>query len=83
MSDNYPNPSNPITKINYQPAELSKVKLTVYDMPGKEIVTLVNEEKSAGRYETEFDGTGLPSGVYFYRIETEKYSDKKKLLLPK
>ncbi len=73
LSQNYPNPFNPTTKIKYQLPELSKVKLTVYDVLGREVKTLVNEEKPAGSYEVEFDGTNLPSGIYFYRIEAGKF----------
>lgn len=83
LFQNFPNPFNPATKIKYQISELSKVRLTVYDMLGREITTLVNEEKAAGLYEVEFNGTELPSGVYFYRIETGKYSDTKKFVLLK
>jgi hypothetical protein len=83
LFQNYPNPFNPTTKIRYQIPELSKVKLTVYDVLGREVTTLVNEEKPAGVYEVEFDGANLPSGVYFYRIEAEKYSETKKFILLK
>ena len=83
LSQNYPNPFNPTTKIKYQFPEMSKVKLTVYDVLGREVKTLVNEEKPAGNYEVEFDGTNLTSGIYFYRIETEKFSDTKKFVLLK
>jgi hypothetical protein len=83
LFDNYPNPFNPTTKIKYQLPELSKVKLTVYDVLGREVKILVNEEKPAGNYEVEFDGTNLPSGIYFYRIETSKFSDTKKFVLLK
>ncbi len=83
LYQNYPNPFNPITKIKYQLPELSKVRLTVYDVLGREIKVLVDQEKPAGTYEVQFDGTSLPSGVYYYRIETGKYSDTKKLLLLK
>ena len=83
LFDNFPNPFNPTTKIKYQSPELSKVKLTVYDVLGREVKTLVNEEKPAGSYEVEFDGTNLPSGIYFYRIETSKFSDTKKFVLLK
>jgi hypothetical protein len=83
LSDNFPNPFNPTTRIKYQIPELSKVKLTVFNLLGVKIATLVNEEKPAGVYEVVFDGTGLSSGVYFYRIETGRYSDTKKLLLLK
>ena len=83
LCQNYPNPFNPTTKIKYQIPGLSKVKLTVYDVLGREVKTLVNEEKSAGNYEVEFDGTNLTSGIYFYKIETEKFSDTKKFVLLK
>jgi hypothetical protein len=83
LYQNYPNPFNPTTKIKYQIPVLSKVRLTVYDMLGREIKTLINEEKPAGPYEVEFNGAGLSSGVYFYRIETGKYSDTKKFVLLK
>lgn len=83
LSQNYPNPFNPTTKIKYQLPEISKVKLTIYDVLGREIKTLVNEEKPAGSYEVEFGGTGLPSGVYFYRIEAGSFSDTKKFILMK
>lgn len=83
LSQNYPNPFNPTTKIKYQIPELSNVKLSVYDILGREVRTLVNEEKPAGSYEVEFNGTDLSSGIYFYRIETAKYSDTKKFVLLK
>jgi hypothetical protein len=83
LSQNYPNPFNPTTIIKYQIPGLSKVRLTVYDMLGREIKTLVDDEKSAGAYEVEFNGIGLPSGVYLYRIEAGKYSDTKKFILIK
>lgn len=83
LYQNYPNPFNPTTKIKYQVPELTQVRVTVYDVLGKEIKTLVNEEKPAGIYELEFDGTSLPSGVYLYRIEAGMYSDTKKFILLK
>ena len=83
LTQNYPNPFNPVTKIKYRLPELSKVRLTVYDVLGREIKVLVDQEKPAGTYEIEFDGTNLPTGVYFYRIEAGKYSDTKKLMLLK
>jgi photosystem II stability/assembly factor-like uncharacterized protein len=74
LSQNYPNPFNPNTKIKYQIPELSFITLTVYDVLGKEVATLVNEEKAVGSYEVEFNSTGLshqtiPSGIYFYRLK--------------
>ncbi|HSD62684.1 MAG TPA: T9SS type A sorting domain-containing protein [Ignavibacteriaceae bacterium] len=85
LFQNYPNPFNPSTVIKYQVPELSKVKLTVYDVLGREIKTLVNEEKPVGSYEVEFSAKGgnLSSGIYFYRIEAGKFSDAKKFVLLK
>ncbi|MEP0860022.1 MAG: T9SS type A sorting domain-containing protein, partial [Ignavibacterium sp.] len=59
------------------------VTLKVYDVLGKEITTLVNEEKQAGVYEVEFDGRNLPSGVYFYKLTAGNYSQTKKMILLK
>ena len=73
LKQNYPNPFNPSTTIKFTipsnvKGRMSNVTLKVYDVLGNEIVTLVNEEKPAGNYEVEFDGNGLPSGVYFYQL---------------
>jgi len=83
LFQNFPNPFNPITKINYQIPELSFVTLKVYDVLGSEIVTLVNEEKPIGSYEVKFDATNLPSGIYFYRIQAGSFVETKKMLLLK
>jgi hypothetical protein len=64
----FPNPFNPTTTIKYQIPALSVVTLKVYDVLGNEIAKLVNEEKQSGTYDVEFDGTALPSGIYFYRL---------------
>jgi len=69
LSQNYPNPFNPITNIQYQIPELSSVILKVYDVLGKEVATLVNEEKPSGSYKVKFDGSDLASGIYFYRLQ--------------
>jgi photosystem II stability/assembly factor-like uncharacterized protein len=69
LEQNYPNPFNPGTVINWQVAVNSFVTLKVYDVLGNEIAVLVNEEKAAGSYQTEFDGSGLASGTYIYRLE--------------
>jgi len=69
LSNNYPNPFNPATTIKYQIPELSFVTLKVYNVLGNEIAILINEEKSVGSYEVEFDATGIVSGIYFYRIQ--------------
>jgi len=83
ISQNYPNPFNPTTKIKFDLKNSSLVKIVVFDMIGKEVATLVNENLSAGSYESNFDGSKLTSGIYFYRIETENYSEVKKMTLLK
>ena len=84
LGQNYPNPFNPSTTISYQlPVAAGHVSLKVYDVLGREVATLVNEQKAPGNYEVKFDGSKLASGVYIYRIEAGKFSDLKKLLLIK
>jgi flagellar hook assembly protein FlgD len=67
--------------INYQLAVNSIVTVRVYDLLGREVVTLVNEQKSAGNYTAQWDATHFASGVYFYRLQAGAFSDTKKLLL--
>jgi len=69
LSNNYPNPFNPSTKINYQIPELSFIIIKVFDILGNEIETLVDEEKPAGIYELTWNAANLPSGVYFYQLK--------------
>ncbi|MCK4559866.1 MAG: T9SS type A sorting domain-containing protein, partial [Calditrichia bacterium] len=83
LDQNYPNPFNQSTIINYQLPNHSKVTLIVYDILGREIATLVNEEKPAGRYEVQFDGSNLTSGVYIYRLVTSNGTLSKKFILLK
>jgi hypothetical protein len=83
LSQNYPNPFNPNTKIQFSILRKSVVTLKIYDILGKEIATLVNEVKSAGSYSVDFNGSNLPSGNYFYRIETDGNSEVKKMTLVK
>lgn len=83
LEQNYPNPFNPTTNIEFRISNFGFVSLKVYDVLGKEIVTLVNEEKPAGQYDVEFDASGLPSGIYFYRLTAGSYSATKKLVLLK
>jgi photosystem II stability/assembly factor-like uncharacterized protein len=68
LAQNYPNPFNPSTIISYQIPQTGFISLKVYDILGREVVTLVNEEKPAGNYEVEFDGRELTSGIYFYKL---------------
>src|SRR5690606_35085199 len=67
LSQNYPNPFNPITTIKYSVGSRQLATIKVYDVLGREVATLVNEEKQPGVYEVEFDGSKLTSGTYFYR----------------
>ncbi|MFH1194503.1 MAG: T9SS type A sorting domain-containing protein [bacterium] len=83
LSQNYPNPFNPTTLISYQLPAISKVQLKVYDVLGREIATLVDEEKPAGNYNVTFNGEGLPSGVYFYSLQAGDFHQTKKMLLLK
>jgi aminopeptidase N len=83
LYQNEPNPFNPVTNISYDIAKNSHVKLVVYDLLGKEIKTLVNENKTAGRYSVSFNGMNLPSGLYLYRIETDNYTQVKKMMMVK
>ena len=83
LAQNYPNPFNPSTTINYQIPSAGLVTIKIYDVLGREIETLVNEEKGVGRYKVEFNGSNLASGLYFYRITSNNYSDTKKMVLVK
>jgi hypothetical protein len=83
LMQNYPNPFNPVTLINYSIPKVTFVSLIVYDVIGNEVKTLVNELKNPGMYQVSFDGRGLSSGVYFYRIQAENFIDTKKLILLK
>jgi hypothetical protein len=64
-------------------SQTSNVKLIVYDLLGNEVATLVNEDKAPGEYEVTFDGSGLSSGIYFYRLQAGNYSEVRKLILLK
>jgi hypothetical protein len=86
LSNNYPNPFNPVTNIGFRIASASGggfVSLKVYDVLGNEVATLVNEEKTAGEYEVVFDGSGLSSGMYFYILSVGTFSETKKMVLIK
>jgi hypothetical protein len=83
LAQNYPNPFNPYTIIKYSVPKAVNVKLTVYDILGKEVAVLVNETKQPGFYEAEFNASGLATGVYFYKIEAGKFNSVKKMMLVK
>ncbi len=83
LEQNYPNPFNPTTVISYQLPVVSNVKLTIYDILGRKVATLVDEVKPAGLYSVQWNAQDMPSGVYFYRIQSGPYVQTKKLILMK
>ena len=83
LHQNYPNPFNPVTTIKYAIPELSKVMLKVFNVLGEEVITLVNEEKTAGNYSVEFNAAALPSGVYFYQLKAGSFLQTRKMILIK
>ena len=83
LSQNFPNPFNPRTNIKFQVKSAGFIKLVVFDILGKEVVTLVNEKLQPGTYETTLDGSNLTSGVYFYKLITGDYAETKKMILVK
>jgi photosystem II stability/assembly factor-like uncharacterized protein len=85
LYQNYPNPFNPVTKIKFNIAAniVGQTFLSVYDITGREIQTLVNEKLNPGTYEVIFDGNGFPSGVYFYQLRSGEFVETKKLILLK
>ncbi len=83
LFQNYPNPFNPSTKISYQLPNRAQVTLRVFDLLGREVKTLANEEKQAGYYETEFDASNLSSGVYLYRISINDFVKTMKMMVVK
>ncbi|MEZ4689909.1 MAG: T9SS type A sorting domain-containing protein [Ignavibacteria bacterium] len=83
LSQNYPNPFNPSTNLGFGILELGFVSLIVYDSQGKEVVTLINENKSPGYYNVQFDGSSLSSGIYFYRLESNGFVQTKRMMMVK
>ena len=88
LSQNFPNPFNPSTIISYSitnngKSETSNVKLIVFDVLGNEVATLVNEQKSAGNYNVDFDASNLSSGIYFYQLQSGNFTESKKMILLK
>ena len=83
LYQNYPNPFNPTTIINYQLPVGSHVTLKVYDLLGREVATIVNEEKPAGSYEINFNANNLSSGIYFYKLQAGTFAETKKMILIK
>ena len=81
LGQNFPNPFNSTTTIRYTIPEYSSVQLKVYDFLGREVASLVNEEKSPGSYEVEFYASQLPRGLYFYKIQAGTYTETRKMTL--
>jgi hypothetical protein len=83
LFQNYPNPFNPTTSIEYTVPNNGYISLKVYDILGNEIATLVNEQKSQGNYQIEFNADNLPSGTYFYKLTSGGFTEIKKMMLIK
>lgn len=83
LSQNYPNPFNPVTNIKFSLPEKTFTKLKVYDLLGREVQQLINERLTAGEYKYDFNASLLPSGIYFYKLETDNFSETRKMVLVK
>ncbi|MCX7833737.1 MAG: T9SS type A sorting domain-containing protein [Ignavibacteria bacterium] len=83
LEQNYPNPFNPLTTIEFSIPENTFVAIKVYDISGREVSTLVNENLQSGRYTVSFDGSNLSSGIYFYKLITNKFTATRKMILVK
>lgn len=83
LLQNYPNPFNPTTSIKYDVSSIQYINITAYDILGREVAVLVNEQKTPGRYEVQFDGSKLSSGIYIYKFQAGNFSATKKMILMK
>jgi len=83
LEQNYPNPFNPSTTIRFSIPSGTSVQLKVYNVLGNEIATIVNDELPAGNYSLDYDASNLPSGIYFYTLTTNDFSETKKMTLVK
>lgn len=83
LAQNYPNPFNPSTTLQFQVPQKSLVSLRIFDLLGRELATLVNEERQAGTYRVSWDASQLPSGVYFYRLRAGDFAETKKMVFAK
>jgi len=81
LQQNYPNPFNPTTTISYQLYKKSNVQLTIYDITGREIKTLINQNQTSGQHSTNFDASGLASGIYIYNLKAGNFEQSRKMLL--
>ncbi|MFA7361100.1 MAG: T9SS type A sorting domain-containing protein [Candidatus Kapaibacterium sp.] len=83
LYQNYPNPFNPITTIKFDVPRSSSVKISVFDVSVKQMETIVNEQFQAGTYSTQWNASGYSSGIYFYTLITNGYTETKKMLMVK
>ena len=83
LAQNFPNPFNPVTKIQFNIPKSSNVKLTIYDALGKAVSVLLGENMEAGIHSAVWDGTDFSSGVYYYRIEAGEFNETRKMILMK
>ena len=83
LSQNFPNPFNPSTRINYNVGEPGLVQLKIYNVLGVEVVTLVNEQQNSGNYTADFNAARLSSGVYFYSLSVNNFTQTRKMILEK
>jgi|GEM_PF-2171995 len=83
LAQNYPNPFNPVTFIEFSIPKTTNVRLSIFDLQGKEVIVLINENRDAGNYSIEFNGSNLSSGIYFYKLEAGNKVLTKKLTLIK
>jgi hypothetical protein len=83
LNQNYPNPFNPSTKITYTVPEKTDLNLSVFNVLGEKVATLVDGPKNAGTYTVDFSATNLPSGVYYYRLKSGSFSETKNMVVMK
>lgn len=83
LFQNYPNPFNPVTNIRFLIAQQGFVKLSIYDIVGNQVASLINQNMVPGDYNVDFDASNIPTGVYMYRLETASYSSVKRMILVK
>ncbi|MCX7878691.1 MAG: T9SS type A sorting domain-containing protein [Ignavibacteria bacterium] len=83
LFQNYPNPFNPVTNIKFDIPKQQSVKLIVYDISGRETQTILNKSLSPGSYSIQYNASNLSSGVYFYKLETEGFTESKKMIVVK
>jgi hypothetical protein len=83
LGQNYPNPFNPVTTINYQLSMTNDVALSVYNLLGQKVATLVNERQPAGSYQVDWDAADFPSGIYYYRLQAAGFNQTRRMILIK